>query len=163
MKETIINLFNDYSTLIVFLHVLSAIIWVGGMIALRYAVHYTMQSIEKPQVKQKLILEYLQRFFNIVRPMIGLLVVTAGIMAIGLGFKGTPLYTIVHIKEAIWTIMTVVFIIIYLKRNTAQMYFDANDFKSTKETLEIIAKYLIPLNIALGLVALYLGITLRGF
>ena len=163
MKEIMINLFNDYASIIIFLHVFSAIIWVGGMIALRYSVHFAMQNIDKPQVKQKLILDYLQRFFNIVRPMIGLLVVTAGLMAVGLGFKGTPLYSIVHIKEGIWTVMTIVFIVIYIKRNTAQMYFDANDFKSAKETLELIAKYLIPINILLGLVALYLGITLRGF
>ena len=163
MRETIIELFNDYTSLIIFFHILSAIIWVGGMIALRYAVHFSMQSIEKPQVKLKLILDYLQRFFNIVRPMIGLLLVTSVIMIIGLGFKGTPLNDIVHLKEAIWLIMTIVFIIIYLRRNTAQVYFDSNDFKSSKETLEVIAKYLIPLNILLGLVALYLGITLRGF
>ena len=163
MRDTMINLFNDYSSLIIFLHVVSAIIWVGGMIALRFAVHFTMQDIEKPQVKLKLILDYLERFFNIVRPMIGLLLVTAVIMSIALGFKGTPLSMIVHIKEAIWLIMTIVFIIIYLKRNTAQIYFDSNDFKSAKETLTVIAKYLIPLNIILGLIALYFGIVLRGF
>ena len=162
MKDSIISLFNDYSSIIIFLHVLSAIVWVGGMIALRFAVHFTMQSIDKPQVKLKLILDYLQRFFNIVRPLIGLLLVTAIIMTFGLGFKNTPLYIIVHLKEAIWTIMTIVFIIIYVKRNTAQMYFDANDFKSSKQTLEIIAKYLIPINIILGLIALYFGIALRG-
>ena len=163
MKETIVSLFNDFTTLIIFLHVVSAIIWVGGMIALRFAVHFTMQSIDKPETKLKLILDYLQRFFNIVRPMIGLLLVTAVIMTIGFAFKGTPLAITAHIKEAIWLVMTILFIIIYLKRNTAQMYFDAKDFKSSKETLELIAKYLIPLNIILGLIALYFGITLRGF
>ena len=163
MRETIIGLFNDYASVIIFLHVFSAIIWVGGMIALRFAVHFSMQSIEKPQVKLKLILDYLQRFFTMVRPMIGLLLVTSVFMIMGLGFKGTPLNDIVHLKEAVWLIMTVIFIIIYLRRNTAQVYFDSNDFKSSKETLEVIAKYLIPLNIILGLVALYLGITLRGF
>jgi len=163
MRDTMINLFNDYSSLIIFLHVFSAIIWVGGMIALRFTVHFAMQDIEKPQVKLGLILNYLKRFFDIVRPMIGLLLVTAVIMSIALGFKGTDLNIFVHIKEAIWTIMTVVFVIIYLKRNTAQRYYEASDFKSAKESLEVIAKYLIPLNIVLGLVALYLGITLRGF
>jgi len=163
MRETILSIFSDYTSLIIFLHVISAIIWVGGMIALRFAVHFTMQSIDKPETKLKLILDYLQRFFNIVRPMIGLLLVTAVIMTIGFAFKGTPLAITAHIKEAIWLVMTILFIIIYLKRNTAQMYFDAKDFKSSKETLELIAKYLIPLNIILGLIALYFGITLRGF
>jgi len=163
MRDTIIELFDNFSTLIIFLHIFSAIIWVGGMIALRFAVHFTMQGIDKPQVKLKLILDYLERFFNIVRPMIGLLLVTAVIMSIALGFKGTPLSMTVHIKETIWLVMTIVFIIIYLKRNTAQIYFNSNDFKSAKETLEVIAKYLIPLNIVLGLIALYFGIVLRGF
>ena len=163
MRDTIIELFDNFSTLIIFLHIFSAIIWVGGMITLRFAVHFTMQDIEKPQVKLKLILDYLERFFNIVRPMIGLLLVTAVIMSIALGFKGTPLSMTVHIKETIWLVMTIVFIIIYLKRNTAQIYFNSNDFKSAKETLEVIAKYLIPLNIVLGLIALYFGIVLRGF
>jgi len=163
MKETIVSLFNDFTSLIIFLHIISAIVWIGGMMALRYSVHFAMQSIDKPQVKLKLILDYLQRFFTIVRPMIGILLVTAVIMSIGFDFKNTPLGITVHIKEAIWLVMTIVFIIIYLKRNTAQMYFDANDFKSAKETLELIAKYLIPLNILLGIIALYFGIVLRGF
>jgi len=163
MKDMILGIFSDFTALIIFLHVLSAIVWVGGMIAIRFAVHFSMQSIEKPEIKLKVILNYLQRFFTIVRPMIGLLLVTSVFMTIGFAFKGTPLAITAHIKEAIWLVMTVIFIIIYLKRNTAQMYFDAKDYKSAKETLEIIAKYLIPLNILLGLIALYFGISLRGF
>jgi uncharacterized membrane protein len=43
--------FNNFSTLIIFLHVLSAIIWIGGMIVIRFAVHYSMQAIEEPKIK----------------------------------------------------------------------------------------------------------------
>ena len=163
MKDTIISIFNDFAGIIIFFHVISALIWVGGMIAIRFAVHISMQSVEEPQVKLKIILDYLKRFFNMVRPLIGLLLVTAVFMTIGFGFKGTDLSPIAHAKEGIWTIMTIVFIIIYLKRNTAQKFFDQGDFKSAKDTLSIIAIYLIPLNILLGTVAIYLGITLRGF
>jgi hypothetical protein len=83
-------------------------------------------------------------------------------MSIGLELKVSPLYPIVHIKEAIWSVMAVIFTIIYLKRNKAQKLFDEGDFKSAKETLTPLALWMIPTNIALGLIALYLGVTLRG-
>ena len=157
------ELFNNFSSLIVFLHVISAVIWVGGMIAIRFAVHYSMQNIEDPKVKLGRTLENLKRFFNIVIPTIITLLITAIIMIIALGFKGTALYNIVIVKEIIWTIMLIIFITIYMKRNKAQKAFDNGDFANTKKQLIPIATYFIPINIVLGLVAIFLGITLRGF
>lgn len=157
------DLFNSYSSLIVFLHVISAVIWVGGMIAIRFAVHYSMQNIEDPKVKLGRTLENLKRFFYIVIPTIITLLITAIIMIVALGFKGTALYNIVIVKEIIWTIMLIIFITIYMKRNKAQKAFDNGDFANTKKQLIPIATYFIPINIVLGLVAIFLGITLRGF
>ncbi|XOB62619.1 hypothetical protein ACMC56_02150 [Campylobacterota bacterium DY0563] len=157
------TLFNNFSSIIVFLHVLSAVIWVGGMIAIRLAVHYSMQEIDDPKIKLGRTLESLRRFFNMVIPSIILLLLTAIIMIIALGFKGTPLYNLVIAKEAIWTVMTVVFIIIFIKRKQAQKAFDEGQLPVAKAKLTPIANYLIPINIVLGLIAIYLGITLRGF
>ena len=155
--------FNNFSSIIVFLHVISAVIWVGGMIAIRFAVHYSMQNIEDPKVKLGRTLENLKRFFYIVIPTIITLLITAIIMIIALGFKETALYNIVIVKEIIWTIMLLIFITIYMKRNKAQKAFDNGDFANTKKQLIPIATYFIPINIVLGLVAIFLGITLRGF
>ena len=157
------ELFNNFSSSIVFLHVISAVIWVGGMIAIRFAVHYSIQNIEDPKVKLGRTLENLKRFFNIVIPTIITLLITAIIMIIALGFKGTALYNIVIVKEIIWTIMLIIFITIYMKRNKAQKAFDSGDFANTKKQLIPIATYFIPINIVLGLIAIFLGITLRGF
>ncbi|RXJ67901.1 hypothetical protein CRV08_08780 [Halarcobacter ebronensis] len=156
------NLFHNFSSIIVFFHVFSAVIWVGGMIAIRFAVHYSMQEIEEPKVKIGRTLENLRRFFNMVIPSIVLLLLTAIIMIVALGFKGTPLYSFVIAKEAIWTVMTLVFIIIFRKRKNAQAAFDEGNITLAKDNLVPIAKYFIPLNIVLGLVAIYFGITLRG-
>lgn len=158
-----LDLFNNFSTLIVFLHVLSAVIWIGGMIVIRFAVHYSMQKIQEPTIKLGRTLENLKRFFNMVIPSIIVLLLTAIIMIIALGFKGTSLYSIVIAKEAIWTIMTLVFIIIYIRRNQAQKAFDKGDFALAKQKLQVLASFLIPFNTILGLVAIYLGVTLRGF
>lgn len=157
------SLFDNFSSIIVFLHVISAVIWVGGMIAIRLAVHYSMQEIEEPKIKLGRTLESLRRFFNMVIPSILILLLTAIIMIIALGFKGTSLYSVVIAKEIIWTIMTIVFIIIYIKRKQAQNAFDKDQFPLAKAKLQPIANFLIPLNIVLGVVAIYLGVTLRGF
>ena len=157
------DFFKSYSSIIVFLHVISAVIWVGGMIAIRFAVHYSIQNIEDPKIKLARILEFLKRFFSMVIPAILTLLITAIIMIIALGFKGTELYSIVIAKEIIWTIMTVIFITIYIKRNKAQKAFDSGDFANAKNNLLPIATYFIPANIILGLIAIFLGITLRGF
>lgn len=156
-------LFNSFSSIIVFLHVISAVIWVGGMIAIRLAVHYSMQEVQDPKIKLGRTLESLRRFFNMVIPSIIILLATAIIMIIALEFKGTSLYSVVIAKEAIWSIMTIIFIVIFIKRKQAQRAFDEGALPIAKEKLLPIANYLIPINIVLGLIAIYLGVTLRGF
>ena len=158
-----IELFQNFSATIVFLHVISAVLWVGGMIAIRFAIHYSMQEIAEPQIKIERTLDNLKRFFNMVIPTIIILLVTAVIMILGLQLKGTPLYSLALVKEGIWTVMTIVFIIIYIKRNKAEKAFLQGDFISTKNHLAPIAKYFIPLNIVLGIIAIFLGVSLRGF
>ena len=148
--------------IIVFLHVVSAIIWVGGMIAIRFAIHYSMAKVEDPKIKLGRTLENLQRFFMMVIPSIVVLLVTAIIMVISFGFKGSELYPVVIVKESIWVVMTVVFTIIFIKRNKAQKFFDSGDLSSAKEQLAPLAAWMIPLNTILGLLAVFLGITLRG-
>jgi uncharacterized membrane protein len=159
----LVDFFKNYSSIIVFLHVISAVIWVGGMIAIRFAVHYSMQNIEEPKIKLARTLELLKRFFSMVIPAILTLLITAIIMIIALELKNSELYTVVIIKEIIWSIMTFIFLIVYIKRNKAQKAFDGGDFASAKNNLLPIATYFIPINIVLGLIAIFLGVTLRGF
>ena len=72
---------------LVFLHVISAVLWVGGMIAIRFAVHYSIQNIAEPKIKIERTLENLKRFFNMVIPAIVILLITAVILILSLGFK----------------------------------------------------------------------------
>ena len=157
------DFFTNYANFILFVHVFAAIFWVGGMMAIRLAVHPALQHIEDPKIRLARTLEILKYFFSYVVFMIILLLASAIIMAIGLGFKGTPLYSIVLVKEGIWAIMTIVFTIIYIRRNQAEKLFISGDLAGAKQKLAPIATYLIPLNIALGIAALYFGGTLRGF
>ena len=157
------EIFNQYAALIVFIHVLSAIVWIGGMIAIRVAVHPSLQTIESPQIKLGKTLEIMGRLLNMVIPMIIALIITAVLLAIGEGLKETQLYPTVLLKEGIWTVMTIIFIVIYIKRHQAEKLFKQRDFAEAKESVKLIPNLLLPINITLGLVALYLGILLRGF
>ena len=87
MKQTMTELFGTYAHEIVFLHVLSAFVWVGGMIAIRLAVHPNLQLIEDPKVRLGRTLAITGKFFNVVIPFILLLILTAVIMAVGLGLE----------------------------------------------------------------------------
>ena len=162
MKETIVSLFGNYATLIVFLHVLSAIVWIGGMIAIRIAVHPVLQGIEDPKQRLGQTLSIVGNLFHLVIPFILLLILTAVLMAVGLGFKGTDLYWLVHVKEAIWTIMTVNFIYMYLRRRKAKKDFDAGDLPAAKALMQPLPNLLLPINIFLGIAAVISGIVLRG-
>ncbi len=154
MKE----IFNNYSTIIIFLHVFSAVIWVGGMIAIRVAVHPSLQSIEDAKIKLGKTLEIVGRLFNLVMPFIIILLVTAVIMIVALELKGG----IVYIKEAIWSIMSVNYGFMYYKRAKAQKLFNSGNLKEAKEQVKLLPNRLLPINIALGVVAIILGVTLRG-
>jgi uncharacterized membrane protein len=160
MKQTLAEFFGTYAHSIVFLHVISAIIWIGGMIAIRLAVHPHLQLIEETRLKLEKTLSIMGRFFNIVMPFIIILLMTAVVMSMGMQLENKM---IVHAKEGIWTIMAINFAFMYLKRRKAQKFFDNNQLADAKLTLALIPKVLLPLNIVLGVVALILGVTLRGF
>ena len=156
------NIFQNYAHLIVFFHVLGAIIWIGGMIAVRVAVHPVMQSIEDPALKLGKTLQITGRLFNLVMPFIVLIVATGLIMAIALGGHQGPDKALFITKEAIWTIMALNYTYMYVKRARAWRYFKAGDLPRAKALVANIPNLLLPINIVLGLVAVWLGITLRG-
>ncbi len=176
MKSALVGFFGTYAHEIVFLHVLSAFVWVGGMIAIRFAVHPNLQLIEDPKVRLGRTLAITGKFFHLVIPFILLIILTAVLMAVGLGFRiaavdeggniinesAYALYQIVHIKEVVWVVMTANFTWMYFKRRKAQKLFDAGDLPAAKASVALIPKLLLPINIALGILALWLGITLRG-
>ena len=173
------ELFSNYGGMIVFLHVLSAFIWVGGMIAIRIAVHPVisrggvtgaqmlqndvMDSMLKPQQRLGITLQITGRLFNLVMPFIVILFVTGLIMAIATGGHHGDLKSFFLTKEILWTIMTVNYIYMYTKRAKAWKLFSKGEVALAKAQMSFIPSLLLPLNIVLGIVALWLGVTLRGF
>ncbi|WP_456449597.1 hypothetical protein [Hydrogenimonas sp.] len=163
MKEMAVELFNDYAFFLVFLHVLGAIVWVGGMIGMRLAVHPGLQHIEDPKKRMARTLEIVRNLFALVLPFIVLILLTGLVMGLAVGAPGTELATVVYLKEAVWSIMTVNYGVMVYRRNVAERRFVSGDMAGAREMMEPIPNLMLPINIALGVLALVLGIYLRGF
>ncbi len=148
---------------IIFFHILGAVIWVGGMIAIRFAVHPALQKIEDDLVRLARTLEITGRLFALVLPFIVILLATGLYMVYDFGFSGhTKLSVIAHIKESIWLVMALNYAAMVWLRFKAQSYYLASNFLMAKKYLVPIAKYMLPVNIVLGLLAIYFGLVLRG-
>lgn len=171
-------LFANYGSMIVFLHVLGAFVWVGGMIATRIAVHpviarggVTAEQMRKndvmnlmlpPKNRLGITLQITGRLFNIVLPFVVILFATGLIMAIATGGHHGALKSLFLTKEIIWTVMALNFAYMYIKRQKAWKLFTAGEVALAKAQVSLIPNVLLPLNIVLGLVALGLGVSLRG-
>ncbi len=148
---------------IIFFHILSAVIWIGGMIAIRFAVHPALQKIDDPQVRLARTFEITGRLFGLVAPFILILIASGLYLAFTFGFEGhTKLSKVVHTKEAIWLIMTLNYAAMVWLRFKAQSHFLSGNALMAKKLMAPIPKYMLPLNIALGLVEMFLGLVLRG-
>jgi len=170
------ELFASYRVEITFLHIISAVVWVGGMIVMRYGAHYSFQNIEQADIRLKSALYALKRLFILVSPFIVILLVTAVMMSIGLGFRDAALdksghvinsgamhvYNLIHVKESIWTIMTLNYLAMVFIRNKAQKLLNLQDFSGAKKRATYISKYMVPFNIILGLIAIFLGVFLHN-
>ena len=147
---------------IVFLHVLSAFVWVGGMIAIRVAVHPVLQSIDDPKVKLGKTLEITGRLFHLVIPFILTLLATGLMMAIATNGHHGALKSLFLTKEIIWSVMTLNFIYMYIQRSAAWKLFEMGRLPEAKAKVKRIPNLLLPINIMLGIVALFVGVSLRG-
>jgi len=172
------DFFANNAHLIVYIHVLSAFIWVGGMIAMRVAVHPVIsrggvtatQMLQSHKIadilesKQRLgiTLQTVGRLFNLVMPFILFLFATGLLMAIATKGQHGTLKTLFISKEIIWTMMAINYGYMYYKRATAWNMFNQGQVKEAKARMKWMANVLLPVNIALGLVALWMGVSLRG-
>ena len=59
--------------------------------------------------------------------------------------------------------MGINFTFMYIKRLKAQKLFDSGELLKAKDEVKLIPNILLPINIILGVVAIWLGVTLRGF
>ena len=149
--------FLEYKVIIVFLHVISAVVWVGGMVAMRFAAHQSFLKIESPHKRLEHIAYALGRLFNIVLPFVIILIATAVFMIKGYGLSLSDFAPFSHLKEGIWTLMFINLAIMIYRRNRGEMLLNKGDMVGAKAQIELIGKFMVPLNIILGITAIFIG------
>lgn len=151
------DIFLEYKVVIIFLHVISAVVWVGGMIAMRYAAHQSFLEIESPAKRLERIAHALKRLFSIVVPFVVILFITAIFMVKGYGLSQSEYSSFSYIKEVIWSVMFVNLMVMILRRNRGEKFLNQGNMLGAKKQIELIGKVMVPLNIVLGVFAIFLG------
>ena len=176
MSDIIYYLMTNFTNQIVFLHVFSAVIWVGAMVSARYGRVKPLRLLSQPEEFMFETKRY-TRFFKMMTPFVVILFITSVIMALGFtdnaydndGFmldqSAVELLKMVHTKGGIWTVMAMNMGLMAWINFQASKSFNSRsnvkECKRCKEALEIIYNYLMPVNIILGTVEIGLGVVLR--
>ena len=155
--------FAEYKTFIVFIHVISAVIWVGGMIAMRYAAHPSFMQIESPLKRLEHISYALNKLFLIVLPFTILLFITAFIMIKAYSLSSSSLSSFTYAKEGIWVIMFINLLVMMKRRFNADKAIEQGNMLRAKAQLGFIGKYQVPANIILGISAIFIGSYFSSF
>jgi uncharacterized membrane protein len=74
-----------------FLHILAAIVWLGGVSFMLFALRPAAAQLLAPPQRLPLIAKILQRFFPLVWVSIGVLLLTGLVMLLGVGMKNAPI------------------------------------------------------------------------
>ena len=148
------------TTLALTLHILGAVIWVGGMFAAYVCLRPAAGVLDGPQ-RLKLWRGFFAKFFPWVWISLVLLLGSGYWMlltAFG-GFKGAPLY--IHLMQGIGWLMVALFVWMFhgpwLKFKRAV---DAQDWPAAGEQIELI-RQIIMVNLPLGLIVVVIGGTGR--
>jgi uncharacterized membrane protein len=134
-----------------FLHVSAAIVWLGGVSFMLFALRPAAMDLPPPQ-RLPLMAQVLMRFFRLVWLCIGLLLATGLVMLLGVGMKQAPVGW--HLMLGIGLLMFAVFGNLYFgsfRRLRAAV--EAADWPQAGQKLGQIAK-LTQLNLALGALAI---------
>jgi len=145
----------------IFFHVISAVVWVGGMIAMRFAAHYSFLAIVSPQDRLEKTSAALKRLFYIVMPFVLILAATGALLTVAYDIKHTEFHYLTHLKEGIWGVMFINLVTMMWRRDQTDKAMEAGDFNRARVMLGAIGKYMVPLNIVLGVMAIFLGTLLR--
>lgn len=139
-------------TLLKFLHVVAAVVWLGGMAFMLLVLRPSLATLEQPAQKLRLLATVLRRFFAGVWAAIGLLLLSGTYMYGHADAQAVPLGW--HLMSGIGVLMFLVFGHLYFApyRQLQQAVADA-DWPAAAGRATLIAR-LVSVNFALGWLAI---------
>ncbi|MFK5938682.1 MAG: hypothetical protein QM497_09845 [Sulfurimonas sp.] len=171
MRDFIYQLMTDYPTTIIFVHVFSAMVWEGGMIALWFIGFQTSKelAIEDRFADRVAVVK---KYFLFLTPFILILFVTAIFFALGykdnaydfdgfvLDMNNADMYKLINANGSVFAVMVLnMFLILYTLTRSGVDRYKGN---KAKDAIYLVNTFLLPLNIFLGAVGTYMGAFLRN-
>ena len=165
MSSFIVEIFTNYSRVIIFLHVMSAVLLVGSLFFIRFLFAPVLDKIEQDDIRYEAYLNLIKYFFLFITIVMIALVAFSIFMSVGLGLKfgDQTTYTVTHTKKIVWLMMILIFIAMYVKYRGAKRAMSSGVMVEVHENIILIVKYLIPANFILSCISVYFGIIIRGF
>ncbi|MEX0753403.1 MAG: hypothetical protein WD073_10840 [Xanthobacteraceae bacterium] len=146
--------------LVIALHVIGAVIWVGGMFAIYVCLRPALGTLEPPQ-RLRLLRATLQKFFSWVWASI-LLILGSGywmVFATFGGFSGIGM-SIYWMQLFGWTMVALFFWLFHWPWLAFKRAVEAEDWASAGASLDLI-RQVIAVNMPLGLLVIAIGVSAR--
>ena len=171
MRDFIYQMMTDYPTTIIFVHVFSAMVWEGGMIALWFIGYKSSKELATEKGFSDRV-TVIKKYFFFLSPFIIILFVTAIFFALGykdnaydfdgfvLDMNNADMYKLINANGSIFAVMVLnMFLILYTLTRTGTDRYKGN---RAADSIWLVNTYLLPLNIFLGAVGTYMGAFLRN-
>jgi uncharacterized membrane protein len=150
--RNLILLEQSMNALLVFLHLVAAITWMGGMSFILFAMRPAAFAVLQAPARPQLILYSLRRFFPLVWISIAVILITGLIIMLQVGFARAPIGW--HVMFGIGLVMMAVFAhIFFAPYRRARRAAAAQDWSAVGRSLEQMHP-LVVLNFTLGWIAI---------
>lgn len=156
--------YHNYANIILPLHIISAVIWVGAMIGYVMSSFPAIKQIPNEKLMVRTSIRTLRRLSQLIIVVSIILGITGVMIAIGASYgdKDPLLAAIINTKEALWIFMFLNTMVIFYKVLQSKKRCLDSDAAGAKDNIRLISNYLIMVNIFLGLTAAYFGMMLRS-
>lgn len=146
--------------LLLFLHLLGVVIWVGGMFFAHFALRPSAAEVLEPSKRVPLMAATLARFFRIVAFAVAAILLTGFAMMAHVGFASAPLGW--HLMLTLGIVMALVFAYIYaVPFRKLRTHSQAGSWPHAAAALATI-RQLVVFNLALGVCAVASAAFARG-
>ena len=156
-------LYENFAAFIVPIHLLSTVLWIGGMVMFVFSVYPSLKQIPNQKQMIRTSFRVLKRFYNILIPAMVLQALSGVVMEYGRHYEemDPTLVAIVGAKEAIWALMFMIAIFGYYKISDTKKKCLGDEPELAYDNIRLIAHYLFAISIFLGLFAIYFGLILE--
>ncbi len=165
MESYISEFFKNFSEQIISLHILSSALLTGGLCVMRCIVKPNLNMIKIPKVLYSISTQFLGKFITFAIICLSFIALSEICIDVGLepSMSHPNFVIMVRTTEILWLFIAANMFYIYTKYKENKILLEQNNYIEAHENLELVFSYSITFSFALGLIAMYFGVILRGY